>query len=160
MRASTKKKHGMGKRFAVVIGVAAVGVMALVAQTGAQTQAPTPPGQAPPTCNDIAATIVGTKGSDSLKGTRGPDSIVGLGGNDTIAGLAGRDMICGGHGDDTLKGGKADDYLVGGHGNDTLNGGPGRMDYCPGSSRLGHETPGGGPRGPHFDTSSECEGHH
>ena len=27
MRASTKKKHEMGKRFAVVIGVAAVGVM-------------------------------------------------------------------------------------------------------------------------------------
>jgi hypothetical protein len=35
MRAHTKKKHGMGKRFAVVIGVAAVGVMALGAQTGA-----------------------------------------------------------------------------------------------------------------------------
>ncbi len=33
MRANTKKKHGMGKRFAVVIGVAAVGVMALGAQT-------------------------------------------------------------------------------------------------------------------------------
>ena len=37
MRANTKKKHGMGKRFAIVIGVAAVGVMALGAQTGAQT---------------------------------------------------------------------------------------------------------------------------
>ena len=36
MRADTKKKHKMGKRFAiVVIGVAAVGVMALGAQTGA-----------------------------------------------------------------------------------------------------------------------------
>jgi hypothetical protein len=33
MRAHTKKKHGMGRRFAVVIGVAAVGVMALGAQT-------------------------------------------------------------------------------------------------------------------------------
>ena len=34
MRANTKKKHNMGKRFAIVIGVAAVGVMALGAQTG------------------------------------------------------------------------------------------------------------------------------
>jgi RTX calcium-binding nonapeptide repeat (4 copies) len=33
MRANTKKKHGIRKRFAVVIGVAAVGVMALGAQT-------------------------------------------------------------------------------------------------------------------------------
>ena len=33
MRAETKGKHGMGKRFALVIGVAAVGVMALGAQT-------------------------------------------------------------------------------------------------------------------------------
>ncbi|MGC1813831.1 MAG: hypothetical protein WA696_06805 [Solirubrobacterales bacterium] len=34
MRAETKGKHGMGTRFAVVIGVAAAGVMALGAQTG------------------------------------------------------------------------------------------------------------------------------
>ena len=33
MRADTKKKHEMGKRFAIVIGVAAAGVMALGAQT-------------------------------------------------------------------------------------------------------------------------------
>ena len=35
MRAYTKKKHEMGRRFAIVIGVAAAGVMALGAQTGA-----------------------------------------------------------------------------------------------------------------------------
>jgi len=35
MRAPTTGKNGMGKRFAVVIGVAAVGVIALGAQTGA-----------------------------------------------------------------------------------------------------------------------------
>jgi hypothetical protein len=33
MRAKTKRKHKMGKRFAILIGVAAVGVMALGAQT-------------------------------------------------------------------------------------------------------------------------------
>jgi hypothetical protein len=38
MRAKTKKKHKMGKRFAVVIGVAAVGVMALGAHTGAASE--------------------------------------------------------------------------------------------------------------------------
>jgi hypothetical protein len=35
MRADTKKKHEMGKRFAILTGAAAVGVMALGAQTGA-----------------------------------------------------------------------------------------------------------------------------
>ena len=34
MRANTKKKHKMGRRFAILIGVAAAGVMALGAQTG------------------------------------------------------------------------------------------------------------------------------
>jgi hypothetical protein len=41
MRADTKKKHKMGKRFAIVIGVAAVGVMALTA-TSFSTQLPGP----------------------------------------------------------------------------------------------------------------------
>src|SRR4030095_10153734 len=95
----------MGKRFALVIGVAAVGVTALGAQTGAQTQAPTPPGQAPPTCNGKPATIVGTDGGDDLKGTQGPDVIVGLGGNDiNIKGLGGNDVICGGKGAGFLRG--------------------------------------------------------
>jgi hypothetical protein len=37
MRANTKKKHKMGKRFAILIGVAATGVMALGAQTASST---------------------------------------------------------------------------------------------------------------------------
>ena len=102
MRASTKGKHEIRKRFAVVIGVVAAGVMALGAQTGAQTQAPTPP----PTCNGLAATIVGTDGNDSLTGTPGPDVIVGLGGSDFgISGERGNDVICGGQGGDLLTGG-------------------------------------------------------
>ena len=37
MRADTKQKHKMGKRFAILIGVAAAGVMALGAQTASST---------------------------------------------------------------------------------------------------------------------------
>ena len=37
MRANTKKKQKMGRRFAILIGVAAVGVMALGAQTASST---------------------------------------------------------------------------------------------------------------------------
>ena len=46
MRANTQKKHQMGRRFAIVIGVAAVGVMALGAQTalaGGEPVDTTPP---------------------------------------------------------------------------------------------------------------------
>src|SRR3954468_11834828 len=46
MRAHTKGKHKMGKRFAIVIGVAPAGVMALGAQTalaGGESVDSTPP---------------------------------------------------------------------------------------------------------------------
>ena len=82
MRANDEGKHEMGKRFAIVIGVAAVGVMALGAQTAAQTPAPTPPGQAPPTCKGSGTRRPSSarRADDSLTGTPGPDVIVGLGG--------------------------------------------------------------------------------
>ena len=135
MRAQTRGKHKIGKRFAVVIGVAALGVMALGAQTAAQTQSPTPPGQAPVTCHGTAATIVGTDVNERLTGSQGPDVIVGLGGNDTLSGLGGNDKICGGSGKDTLYGGQ---------GNDTLYGDEGTYDRCVG---------GQGKR----DRASQCE---
>jgi Ca2+-binding RTX toxin-like protein len=125
MRAQTRKKHEIRKRFAIVIGVAAAGVMALGAQTAAQTPAPTPP---PPTCKGLAATIVGTEGNDNpLNGTPGRDVIVGLGGGDGIvAGGPGNDVICGGSGKDTLYGGPGKDTLLGQAGSDTLTGGEGK----------------------------------
>jgi Ca2+-binding RTX toxin-like protein len=126
MRADTKKKHEMGKRFALVIGVAAVGVMALGAQTGAQTQAPTPRGQAPPTCDGKPATMVGTEGSDHIAGTAGDDVIVGLSGSDEIAGRDGNDVICGSDGRDVLFGGGGNDTLLGQAGNDVLFGSGGK----------------------------------
>jgi hypothetical protein len=82
MRAKTNGKHEIRKRFALVIGVAAAGVMALGAQTGAQTPAPTPRGQAPVTCypnSHKPATIVGTSGNDTLSGTPANDVIASRG---------------------------------------------------------------------------------
>jgi Ca2+-binding RTX toxin-like protein len=132
MRAQTKGKDEMGNRFALVIGVAAVGVMALGAQTEAQTQAPTPRGQATPTCDGKPATIVGTDGDDDLVGTQGPDVIVGLGGNDiNIKGLGGNDVICGGKGWDFLWGSWGKDTLLGQAGRDAIDGGDGN-DRCEG----------------------------
>jgi len=133
MRAKTRGKHKMGKRFAIVIGVAAAGVMALGAQTGAQTQAPTPRGQATPTCNGKPATIVGTDGGDDLNGTQGPDVIVDLGGNDFTNGRDGNDVICGGTGADFLKGGHGKDTLLGQAGGDALWGGEGIQSCTHGS---------------------------
>jgi Ca2+-binding RTX toxin-like protein len=157
MRAETKGKHQIRKRFAIVIGVAAVGVMALGAQTGAHHLPAITPGQAPPTCLGFAATIVGTSGNDALHGTPGHDVIVGRGGGDSLKAKRGNDVLCGGAGKDTLKGGKGNDNLFGGGahdrifggggndeldgqaGNDTLNGGRGPKDFCVGGN--GNDSP-------------------
>ena len=90
---------------------------------------------APPMCQGLPVTILGTNGDDTLIGTEGPDVIAGLGGNDVIYGLGGDDVICGGAGNDTIFGGdgndriqgdEGNDFLFGEAGNDTLDGGPGR----------------------------------
>jgi Ca2+-binding RTX toxin-like protein len=104
--------------------------------------APTPSGQAPVTCNGLAATIVGTEGNDVRTGSQGPDVIVGLGGNDTLTSLRGNDVICGGPGRDTLKGGKGKDTLLGQKGKDALKGGGGN-DLCKGGKGA--------------DSASKCE---
>ncbi len=69
-----------------------------------------------PTCNGLAATIVGTSGNDVLAGTAGDDVIVGLGGNDKINGKGGNDTLCGGAGWDKLFPGSGVDYVDGGSG--------------------------------------------
>lgn len=79
-----------------------------------------PPGPAPTaSCQNWAATRVGTAGPDQLVGTSGPDIIAGMGGNDSVRGLDGDDRICGGAGDDTLLGGANHDIIDGGDGTDT-----------------------------------------
>jgi hypothetical protein len=76
----------------------------------------------PPSCNGLAATIVGTPGDDIIDGTAGNDVIVGLGGADTITGNGGADTICGGDGEDTIVPGvdSANDYVDGGTGTDLV----------------------------------------
>lgn len=87
-----------------------------------------------PTCDGLAATVVGTGGNDTLVGTDGPDVIVALDGDDIIEGLGGDDVLCGGSGVDVITGGDGvdrlfgqvgDDVLDGGGGDDTLSGGAG-----------------------------------
>ena len=51
---------------------------------------------APPLCNGLVPSIVGTPGNDVLVGTFADDVIVGLAGDDTITGASGNDSICGG----------------------------------------------------------------
>jgi uncharacterized delta-60 repeat protein len=93
-------------------------------------------------CAGRNATIIGTRGPDSLKGTKRADVIAGLGGNDKISGLAGNDVLCGGDGKDTLNGGAGKDKMLGGAGKDTLRGGPGKdsllggggIDLCNGGA--------------------------
>ena len=140
MRAQTKGKHEMGKRFAIVmkrrirIAGATLAVAAgLIGAVALRPRLKPPPhrGARPGTVyckgieqgHHITATIVGTSGNDALHGTPGRDVIVGRGGGDWVTGNRGNDLICGGPGNDTLKGGKGKDTLTGDTGNDTLNGG-------------------------------------
>ncbi|NQV07008.1 hypothetical protein HQ535_10685, partial [bacterium] len=81
-----------------------------------------PPGAAVAECDGRIATIVGTRGDDTLRGTRFADVIAGLGGNDRIFGLGGDDVLCGGDGADVIVGHDGADVIVGGGGPDRLLG--------------------------------------
>jgi uncharacterized repeat protein (TIGR01451 family) len=90
------------------------------------------------TCRGVAATVVGTAGSDVLVGTPGPDVIVGLGGNDHIVSRAGRDLICAGAGNDYIAAGTAADRVFAGAGRDLLlgRGGPDLLKGSAGNDVL------------------------
>lgn len=70
----------------------------------------------------VGATIVGTKGNDTINGVTAPagqphatesaDTISGGAGNDVISALGGADTIDGGLGTDTINGGAGDDVIV------------------------------------------------
>ena len=80
---------------------------------------------APPTCQGVAATIVGTALNDVITGTAGSDVIVAGDGNDTVNGGGGNDRVCGDKGRDTINGETGHDTVFGGTGPDTINGGNG-----------------------------------
>jgi len=72
--------------------------------------------------------IDGGDGNDTLIGTDDAnlaDSLAGGDGDDTIQGLDGNDTIDAGHGNDSVDGGSGDDSLVAGDGNDSVTGGDG-----------------------------------
>jgi Ca2+-binding RTX toxin-like protein len=105
--------------FALVLCGALAGAAAPNYLTAAVSAAPVP------TCNGLAATIVGTPGDDVIDGTAGADVIAGLDGNDVIRGGLGNDVICGGPGEDNLSGQGGNDTLFGDQGDDVLDGGEG-----------------------------------
>ncbi len=70
--------------------------------------------------SDVANTLLGKGGADTLRG---------LGANDMLLGGDGADRLEGGLGDDLLYGGKGNDRLDGGAGIDTMRGGGGNDSY-------------------------------
>ncbi len=117
------------RRGLVSAGVAVVLLSSMSLSAVSASQAVTP------RCFGMAATIVGTEASETIRGTPGDDVIVGGGGaapdypGDKIYGRGGDDRICvrirdesftivrGGLGDDQLQ---SSFYMFGGPGNDTL----------------------------------------
>ncbi|MCK6450564.1 MAG: S8 family serine peptidase, partial [Alphaproteobacteria bacterium] len=68
---------------------------------------------------DVASTLVGTAGADTLTAVR-KSVMSGLDGNDTLYGSSAADTIDGGNGDDLIVSGGGLDTLIGGTGNDTF----------------------------------------
>ncbi len=122
---------------------------------------PGPDPDAPPLCNGLLPTIVGTDGDDVIDGTFQDDVIVGLGGNDTIRGGSGSDTICGGDGDDFIDGQSQDDTIFGEAGNDEIRGADGADTLDGGAGNdviLGQSQPDTIFGGPGNDTITGADG--
>ncbi len=75
------------------------------------------------TATNIALSIVGGDGADTLLGGTLNDTIDGGTGNDSLDGGTGNDSLAGGADNDTVKGGAGTDSIDGGAGNDSIEGG-------------------------------------
>jgi Ca2+-binding RTX toxin-like protein len=78
------------------------------------------------TSASVNVLLVGSDIANSIFGHAGKDTLRGMGGNDTLRGGQGNDTLDGGLGSDALLGETGTDTLLGGEGNDTLRGGAGR----------------------------------
>jgi Ca2+-binding RTX toxin-like protein len=101
-----------------------------------------PPAPAPVQCKGLAATVVGTSGSDTLTGTAARDVVAALAGSDSISALGGKDLVCAGKGKDKANGGGGKDKLLGQGGKDKLKGAGGSDNLRGGKGR---DTCNGGP---------------
>ena len=75
------------------------------------------------TSSDIAVSLVGGNGADTITGGAANDTLLGGDGADLITGGVGNDSLLGGNGADTVNAGVGLDTLNGGDGADSLNGG-------------------------------------
>jgi Ca2+-binding RTX toxin-like protein len=126
-------------RIGSLVALTALGVASIAAVVPSASAAT-------PTCFGRKATIVGTRGDDTLTGTNGRDVIVAKRGNDTIDARGGRDFICAGrggfdvvfagNGNDRVNGQRGFDVIFPGLGDDFINGGrgPGAFVTYEGSS--------------------------
>lgn len=73
--------------------------------------------------DDVAGTLAGFAGDDSITGDASGNTFSGMAGNDALDGGAGDDRLEGDTGSDTLIGATGNDTLMGGDGNDVLVGG-------------------------------------
>jgi hypothetical protein len=80
---------------------------------------------------NLAASIFGDDGNDTLEATAASDFVHGGAGNDSLVGNAGNDTLVGGSGRDTLRGGRGTDILNGAGGNDlALTEGTDELQNC------------------------------
>lgn len=75
------------------------------------------------TSSDIAMSLIGGNGADTITGGTANDTLLGGDGADLITGGTGNDSLLGGNGADTVNGGVGLDTLNGGDGADSLNAG-------------------------------------
>jgi uncharacterized delta-60 repeat protein len=71
---------------------------------------------------DLASTLLGGDGDDTLLGAAAVDSMDGGAGDDYLVGNDGADLLTGGAGNDAVFGGAGGDLIDGSAGNDTLGG--------------------------------------
>lgn len=110
--------------FASLLGILAVGGVALATDLSTQTDEDEPDEALSDEPENLSAATPAQDDADGLilAGNNAAESVLGGTGDDLVNGYAGDDMISGGDGHDDLHGGEGNDHLSGGSGNDVLHG--------------------------------------